>query len=495
MRRLIRTLYGKLSIALLLLLGTLSIGFFILSVRTSQLYFHEVNQKLNQEVAAHMLAETPLFDGAKLNREELKHLFHTIMVVNPSLELYLVDPGGRILAYDAPRGKIKRDRVDLAPVAKFLSGKVKFPILGDDPKSLDGQKAFTVHPVTRNGQLEGYLYIVLGGQIFDSITEMIAESYILTYVTAIAAVCLLISLLAGIAVFRLLTRRLRRLNAGVELFRENDFEAALQLKSWRHGGHGDEIDILGSNVEQMSERIVDQINQLRAADDMRKEMLINISHDLRTPLTALNGYLETLRMRQDKIADDDRDLYLDQASKHARSISLLVNQIFELATLESGGLRPAPESFSLSELVQDVAQKFAQVLGKKGITLNLSIPPDTPNVTGDIALIERVLDNLIENAGKFTVAGGEVHLSLRVGEMRIEAEVADNGIGISAEELPHIFDRFYRSSRNVEGSAPDGNGLGLAITKRILQLHETAINVDSTPGAGSRFRFDLPVAA
>lgn len=116
------------------------------------------------------------------------------------------------------------------------------------------------------------------------------------------------------------------------------------------------------------------------------------------------------------------------------------------------------------------------------------------DLLGDIALIERVLDNLIENAIKYTREGGRVVLSLQVADQRIATEIADNGVGIAADEIPQIFDRFYRGAPDVGGSAPKGTGLGLAIAKRILQLHDADIAVDSQPGVGSRFSFELPVS-
>ena len=472
----------------------MSVGYVVLSVKTSQFYVYEVNQKLNKDVAAHILDENALLDGENVNLEEIQTLFHNTMVINPSLEVYLVNPNGKIIAYDAPRGTVKRARIALQPIDAFLSGAAKFPILGDDPRSLDGRKAFTVYPVMPNGVLQGYLYVVLGGEVFDTMASIIGESYILTIGLTIAAICLLISFIAGLAIFNFLTRRLRRLNAGVENFRKSDFQNPMQL-TWRQSGRGDEIDQLGYSVEQMSERIVQQIRQLRDADDMRKEMLINISHDLRTPLTALNGFLETLHMRQDNVGREERQSFLDQATKQVKSISMLVEQVFELTTLESGGLKPVPETFSFSELMHDVVQKFTHLLDQNDLSVHLSIPPQTPNVMGDIALIERVLDNLIENAIKYTPSGGEVRLTLRIADKRVQAEISDNGSGISAEELPFIFERFYRSSDNSGPAAIQGSGLGLAIAKRILQLHETTIDVHSRPNAGASFKFGLPVAA
>lgn len=490
-----RTLYGKLVAALLGLLVITGVGYVYLAVTTTQLYVQEVNQKLNREVAGRIVAETPLLDRGTVNTEQLKQLFHTLMVVNPSLELYLVDREGTILAFDAPQEKIVRERISLGPVQSFLSGDEVFPILGDDPRSVGGSKAFSVSPVMRDGELEGYLYIVLGGEIFDSLTRMVGDSYILRLGLLVAAACLLISLAVGFLSFNWLTRRLRQLSNGVNAFQRGDFQAPPHFTFLRQGPRGDEIDILGRNVEKMSSRIVDQIKQLRDADSMRQEMLTNISHDLRTPLTSLHGYLETLQMKHEQLSEDERKSFLDLAAKHAKNVSQLVTQIFELATLESGGLQSSPEPFSLSELVHDVAQKFEPLLTQKNIALETNIPEATPYVSGDIALIERVLDNLIENAIKYTREGGRVALSLRVLDRRIATEIVDNGVGIAADEIPQIFDRFYRGARDVDGAAPKGTGLGLAIAKRILQLHDADIAVDSQPGVGSRFSFELPVAA
>jgi len=489
-----RTLYGKLVAALLVLLIITGVGYVFLAVTMTQLYVQEVNQKLNREVAEHIVAEEPLLDRGAVNKDQLKHLFHTLMVVNPSLELYLIDPQGTILGFDAPKDKVVRERISLGPVQSFLSGDAVFPILGDDPRSVDGSKAFSVSPVMRDGELEGYLYIVLGGEIFDSLIRMIGESYILRLGLTVGAACLLISLLVGFLSFNWLTRRLRQLTSGVDAFQQGDFQTPPHFTFLRQGPRGDEIDVFGRNVEQMSSRIVDQIKLLRDADAMRKEMLTNISHDLRTPLTSLHGYLETLQMKHEQLTEIERKSYLDLAAKHAKNVSQLVSQIFELATLESGGLQPSPEPFSLSELAHDVAQKFQPLLAQKNLALETNIPEGTPYVSGDIALIERVLDNLIENAIKYTRNGGRIELSLRVADHQIATEIIDNGIGISADEIPQIFDRFYRGAPDVEGSAPKGTGLGLAIAKRILQLHNADIAVNSQLGVGSRFSFELPVS-
>lgn len=496
-----QTLNSKLIAALLLLLGLTSIGYVVLTITTTNLYFHEANQKLNKDVAAHIVGEASLLENGVVNQDELKSLFHTLMVVNPSIELYLVDVEGNILGFDAPRGRVMRERISMQPLRSFLANGAdgadgaEFPILGTDPRSTDRSKPFSAAPVMRDGVTEGYLYIVLGGEAFDSVTEMIGDSYILTLAVVVAAISLVLSLMVGFLSFNWLTRRLRRLDAGVAQFRRSDLQHPLKLDNWRRDDVGDEIDRLGQSVEQMSARIVDQFRQLRDADTMRREMLTNISHDLRTPLTSLHGYLETLQMKAGELSAEDRASYLDLAAKHAKSVGKLVAQILELATLESGGVQSSPEPFSMSELAHDVAQKFAPKMAAKNIVLETTIPEGTPYVSGDIALIERVLDNLIENAIKYTEPNGTIQLSLRAGDTAIAAEVIDTGIGIEADDIPQIFDRFYRGKQRHDGEQAEGTGLGLAIAKRILQLHDQTITVDSKPGAGSRFAFELPLVA
>ncbi len=494
MKSVVNSLSSRLFITLFLLLSIISIGYVILMVSTTRLYFQEVTQKLNREVAALIVKETELLKGDDINNEALDKLFYTLMVVNPSIEFYLVDVEGKILAYNAPPGKVVRKTVSLEPINNFITAQNTFPILGDDPRDSSRKKAFSAAPLMQGDVLKGYLYIVLGGEFFDSMTTMISDSYILRITIGIAVACLFISLVLGFLSFNWLTRRLRHLSRSVARFRHSNFINPIELTPWRKDDNGDEIDQLGINVVGMSDQIIDQISQLRDAEVMRKEMLANISYDLRTPLTSLNGYLETLRMKEGTVSDEERRSYLDLAAKNAKNVNHLVAQIFELVSLESGGLKPSLEPFSLSELIHDVAQKFQPILDGKQMQFDLQLPESMPFVSADIALIERVLDNLIENAIKYTKNGGLVKLSLKMVTDGIEMQVSDTGIGIEPKDLVRIFDRFYRSEGRVDGKRPQGTGLGLAISQSILQLHNTVINVKSRPGYGSTFSFELPHA-
>ncbi|MEN8196851.1 MAG: ATP-binding protein, partial [Pseudomonadota bacterium] len=451
----------------------------------------EVDQSLNAPLAQYIADAYPLIDGGEVNRPVLKELFDKLMVINPRIEVYLLDGEGTILAFSAEPGRVTREAVDLVPVRAWIAGPDMLPLRGDDPRDAAGQKPFTAAPVKDGDALAGYLYVVLGGEKYDSVAGMVSESLIVRLSLFAGGLGLLAALVVGMLSFAWLTRRLRRLTQAVDRFRDDGFESPMTLAGWRRGG--DEIDRLGVTVEEMSQRIADQIEQLRQADAARRDMVANISHDLRTPLASLQGYLETLSMKEDSFSAEEKRKYIDLAARQSDRLSRLVTELFELTMLDSTGTRLNFEPFSLPELVQDVTQKFQPQAERRNMTLELDMPASAPFVRADIGLIERVLENLIENAIKYTPEGGTVSLSLVPGTDGIEARVSDTGPGIPEADRERIFERFYRVEKS-RADAPEGTGLGLAITRRILQLHDSPIEVESTPGHGAAFSFRLPLA-
>ncbi|MFQ5972836.1 MAG: sensor histidine kinase [Alphaproteobacteria bacterium] len=488
-----RTLYGKLVAALLVLIAFIGVSYVVLSAVTTRLLFQEVNQTLNRSLAANVVKDQWLMRGRDINEPAFKDLFDRLMDVNPGIEMYLVDPAGEIVAFSAPPGKVKRQTISLEPVSAFIEGRRELPIRGDDPRDEVRQKIFSAAPVYDGDRLAGYLYVVLGGEAFDSAVQVIQGSYILRLSVGIGVAGLLLALVVGLVSFNWLTRRLRRLAGVMDGFKEDGFQRSVSLGAWRRDLGGDEIDRLGLGFEQMSRRITDQIKQLQHADASRRELVASISHDLRTPLASLQGYLETLVMKQHQLTEEERDRYLHLALEHGHRLGRLIDELFELSRLDAGDPRLHFEPFSMGELVQDVSQKFRLEAERKRLALETEIPPDAPFVSGDIGLIERVLENLIENAIKYTPRGGTITLSLVPGPNRITARVSDTGRGIPEDALPRVFERFYR----VEQADPDvaeGTGLGLAIARRILELHGSPIRVDSRVGVGTTFTFDLAVA-
>jgi signal transduction histidine kinase len=362
------------------------------------------------------------------------------------------------------------------------------PVLGDDPKNATGKKVFSAAPIERNGILEGYLYVILGGEEYDSVTQKLKGSYILRLSAWMIGAGLLFALAAGLVLFGLLTGRLKKLAAVMEAFEGGTAGADADLP--KPQGPPDEIDRLSTTFREMAARIEAQMAELKASDKMRRELVANVSHDLRTPLATLQGYIETLLIKENQYTPEERRHYLDIAIRHCRRLNTLVTELLELARLESARMDLSLEPFDLRELIQDICQKFSLTAEQKKIELRQQFESSVPFVEADIALIERALENLIENALSYTPEKGKVSVSVSL-ETGVMIRISDTGPGIPEKDLPHIFNRFYRSdpfSMKKRGHT----GLGLAITARILQLHGRKIQVESQPGKGSCFSFSLP---
>jgi len=487
-----KNLYTRLAAVLLGLFLAIGILYILLTIYTTRLYFQEVNQKLNRILAQHLVSERVLMMDGRVNDEALQNIFHMLMVVNPGIEVYLIGLDGRILAFSAPPGKVKRQSISLSPVIRLLSGASSLPILGDDPRDLTSKKVFSAAPIMLNGRTGGYLYIILGGEEFDTTAQMLQGSYILRLSMWAAAGGLLFALLASLLLFNRLTRPLRQLTAAMEAFRQSGFSEPPDLLHRLRVSSGNEIDMLGMIFKEMAERIVLLIKELKGADAHRREFLANITHDLRTPLTSLQGYLETLLMKERTLTPEEQRNYLTIAMKCSDQLGKLVSELFELAKLDSPDAQIFTEPFSLAELIQDILQKFQLTVEKKKIALSMNAIEDLPLVFADIGLCERVLENLIDNAIRYTPEDGSIVISVAPEQDRIAVRVSDTGAGISPEDIRHLFDRMYRRGRS-RGDGSTGSGLGLAIVRKILELHESSIEVSSTVNVGTTFTFTLPL--
>ena len=490
-----RTLYSRIAAVLFTLV--LLIGYVVYSMvlYSTEMYQQELTQKLNTALAKQIVAEEPLFTEQHVNQQALQSLFHWLMIINPSIELYLLDATGKILAFSAPEGHVKRQRVSLAPIKQFLAKQGKYPLTGDDPRTADDQhsrqKVFSAAmiPGDTTDSPAGYLYVILESEAVSGITDRIKGSYILRFTTTGLGASLLLALAAGLTAFALLTRRLRLLSRIMSSYGAKRQQSLTRYPTTEKPT--DEIDQLGLQFNQMAERIDQQLEDLAQNDAKRREMVANVSHDLRTPLTSLHGYLETLLLKDETLTAEERRRYLEVATAQSTRLKQLIEELFELAKLDSSETLINIEPFSLTELAHDILHKFKLEAEKRNITIQAHFVNDLPFAYGDIGLIQRVLDNLIDNALRYTPAGGRITLSLADASDNIVVKVADTGHGIPDDELPHIFDRFYRLEKNRTASDTNA-GLGLSIAKRIIDLHGSTIEAASKLDQGTTFSFALP---
>jgi signal transduction histidine kinase len=337
------------------------------------------------------------------------------------------------------------------------------------------------------GGQDGYVYVILEGQGFDRSLAAIRESYYMRAGMAAVLVTLLATLAAGFALFFLLTRRLSVLGQAVKAFQAGDLGRRARVRG------SDELGVLGRTFNDMAASLQAGMEKLTQSERMRTELIANISHDLRSPIASIRGSLETIVLKEGELSPEQRRQFVQTSLRNTESLQKLVDELFDLVKLETRQVEPRRESFPLAELAQDVVLKLKPQADRASVLLTADLPPDLPPVRADIGMIERVLSNLIENALRFTPEGGSVRVALSVGDGSVAVCVSDTGSGISPEDLPHIFERFYRADKSRDRSSA-GAGLGLAIAKQIVELHGSPLSVESSPGRGARFHFSLPAS-
>lgn len=228
---------------------------------------------------------------------------------------------------------------------------------------------------------------------------------------------------------------------------------------------------------------------MRSLQTMRREFVGNVSHEIRTPLAAMKAISETLRdgALYDQLAAKD---FLERLDVELDGMTQMVNELIELSRIETGTIKLKLEPVDLNALVKEVANRLKPQADRNHLTLSTNYYADLPTTSADRERVRQVITNILHNAIKFTPPQGKILVSTRQEGQTIIAEVSDTGIGIAAEDLPHIFERFFKADKS---RSTTGTGLGLAIAKHTIQAHGGNIWVTSEPGKGSVFGFSLPM--
>lgn len=492
-----RSLYTTLALglmAVLLLIGVLYS--LVASTLTAQLQ-ERASQQLNHDLAQNLVADNRIVQNGEVNEKALKETFMAYMSINPSIEIYYLDMAGEILSYSAEPGSVKLSQVDLSPVRSFLSGGAKFPLLGDDPRSTSDKKAFSVAPIPTADSPSGYLYVVLHGEQFTEARAAQEPSFGLGMSLLAVFASLWVGLLMGLILFQRISQRLKRLQNSVRDFSDNGFKHHQQSVDnvISVPQKGDEIDELSYHFSQMQDHISQQWHSLAQQDHLRREMIASLSHDLRTPLASVQGYLETLSLKGESLTIEQQQNCIDIALKQTHRLQSLMDQLFQLVKLEAPNASPDCEPFSILELVYDVVEKFSPIAKDKGIALSVNQHMECTDVLADISLIERVLDNLLGNALHYVPSGKHIWIDVAVADDgKVAVSVNDDGPGIPKPAQALVFQSFHRAD-NPQRSSTGHAGLGLAIVKKILELHQENIWLDSEPGQGAHFTFTLSAIA
>ena len=498
-------LHMQLTLGLAMIVITVSVLFSSLLLWSNRTYHAEATQQIYQSLAQYIVDHQyePLIDQGVVNHKALHQLAMNTMAINPLVEVYLLSPTGQVLGHALPVESVELSAIDVKPLEQKLSTYVSPSnlTLGEDPRAPDQLRLFSVARVADADKNLGYLYVVLNSSVQDAALAAFEHSHWFRLTSGALLSILIMMLVAGYVFFRYLTKPVLQLAQDVHNFNQplNPEHSTDILKEDASNTTQSELPSLIQNVDAMKKRIVRQFNSLQENTRLRQELLSNISHDLRTPLSSMQGYIEAILLKKAQLSEEDIQRYLSIAHKNSLKLNRLITSLFELSKLDSGQVTPEIEKFSLLELVYDCRQDYELKAEELGVTIEVDAEAASYCVYADIALMQRVLQNLIDNALKFTQSGGSIALKLeKIGEDQVKVVVSDTGVGISHADAPHIFDPYYSSEHHnmseISSHRPKGTGLGLAIVKRILSLHEAHIAMKSEPGKGTEFYFGMRLA-
>jgi signal transduction histidine kinase len=281
-----------------------------------------------------------------------------------------------------------------------------------------------------------------------------------------------------------LSERISRLKVATQEIENGNLAARAQIEG------SDEIASLAQSFNKMAEKLQIAEQKQKELEALRRDLVAWAGHDLRTPLASIRLLIEALA---DGVVTDPETVkgYLSQAKKQVDSLSLLVDDLFQVSQLDAGGLPLALEPASLSDLISDTLESFSNQASLKGISLSGSAEPGIDPVTMDVQRMGRVLNNLFSNALRYTPSGGQINILAVRAENGVLVSISDTGEGIAPADLPHIFERFYRGEKS-RSRQRGGSGLGLAIAKGIIDAHKGYIKAESEQGKGTTFTFFLP---
>jgi signal transduction histidine kinase len=409
----------------------------------------------------------------------------------PHIGVYLLDPEGRILASSGDQGPRSSElRVDLSGARTALARDATQPIVGVDPQNPGRRSVVAARPILEGGTERGWMYVVARTADVSSQPNELLRSYAIQTAVKVALLILAIGVALTVSMIALLTRPLTALTRVAEQVRSSGFSQPLCETLFPFCDRDDEVGRLSRTFRDTLERLKLEMERVTQTDVQRREMVASVSHDLRTPLTALIGQLETIRMKSDSLGSSERERFFDAALNNAHHLKRLTDALNELAKLDNPELRIEREPIALGELADDLAQRYGSRAEANGVRLKVSYPDGLPAAKVDAGLIERALGNLLDNAIRVSPIDGTVEVRIVPDATGLRVEVIDAGPGVSSEDEGHVFRRFYQASkhRDLRGSS----GLGLAIVKRVVELHGGSVGLRTEPSRGATFWMLLP---
>ncbi len=433
------------------------------------------------------LAEEVEFRGAPLTEglQDLPQPLLTDLATRLPDPIILLDPAGAPIRVILPEG-MEEENVPAVTIPPDVGALLQTgDIVLNLPLREEAQSWGLVPVYDPDGFLRGGLLVK---PMAGSISRELAPTYsayrrAMVIVTLISIALALV--LGGIFTWRLV-RPIRKITEQVERIGAGEYSARVESDS------RDELGRLALAVNQMAEAVEHSIETLKETDALRRELIANVGHDLRTPLAAMLGYVEESVHQLDAGREREARDALVTARRQGEFLTRLVGDLFELSLLDSASPPLHSEPVPVAELLSQVASSHRAEFERAGITFQLDLPPALPLIEADGVRLLRALDNLLANARQNTPSGGQVTLSAFVADDQVVVVVSDTGYGMQADELERVFDRYYRG-RDARTRRTEGTGLGLPIARAVARAHGGDLVAESTPGKGSRFTLVLPI--
>ncbi|WP_445947157.1 sensor histidine kinase [Shewanella sp.] len=452
---------------------------------------NQIQQSLHLSLAEHMAHINPLLSQGITSDAALKEAFHDFMLLGPSFEIYTLNLEGKVVAYDAKEEKIKTSRVDLEAIGKFIAGN-HLPILGTDPRSENGQKIFSASRLmTPEGLHSGYLYVIIGGEDYDSWQALISAEHQPQIWGATIGFWVLFCLILLVILLRYFTQPVQKLakdlremtQSGLDNLGEQNHSLSLPSRYTASS----EIQQLSQHINQLLGEISRQQAHLKRQQQAKHDFLLHLSHDLKTPLTSLLGYIDTWQL----LSEDERSPELiEYAANSGQTLQQLLGQLLELAALENGQINANLQQVDLNQLLEQIAQTFNPRASRLGISLDFTL--DKPmTIYTDPQLMRRVLNNLVDNALRYTPEQGSIRIYTETLNHQHWLAVADTGSGMHKHEVDALKQLSLSQFSFEYSQALPQLGVGLAIVRQLLGLLKCQINIDSTPGEGCCFHIQL----
>lgn len=481
-----RSIYFRLALVFMLLVGIVGFAQLLILVWGVRDLAARIEQQTSWNIATAIRDRVQTSVYPAFNEEETSRKLYEFSQLNPGVSISVLDASGKALVVAPPplNPKIPGAVPELAPVdvgplktALSITNPV-LPVWGQPPfrsGTEDADVLFSVAPIELpDGQ--GYVYVVLN--LYSGFTiSRVGQFALLRVVLAGSAVVLLLSAALGYIAFLLVTRRFRVATSMLQEFANGSYGSRL------HDTNPDELGDMARAIDKMADAVVASEQQLIERDRLRRDLVANITHDLRNPVAAMRARLELL------LEGNQQTQFADELKSLMRSTELqqrLVLDLFELSKLEAEQ-SSVMDAIDLKPIVSVVAERIKPIAARNRVTLELELAKGG-EVLGDAALIERALANLVENAIRYAPPDTSIAIRLAERGNGMEVQVQDHGRGIAPEQSAELFERTVRSADSP------GAGLGLAIVKKIIELHHGKLSVESAEGKGATMKFWLPFA-